>query len=132
VQPLGPGTVDGQAIAGFRMTLDQGALEEPGSNGPSEPKRITERIGLAAAAQASPTITLEMMIAPSGLPVQTRIEILSEGVSLGLLDDLYAVNFPLSLRAPPKRQTIGVAELRRLRRSRQPTSRRAIEDALRR
>lgn len=128
VRELGPGTVDGQAITGFRMTLDESAFEEAGSTGPSKPKSITERIGLAAAAQPRPTVTLEMMIAPSGLPVQTRIEISGEGVSFGLLEDIYAIDFPLSVRAPPRRETIGLAALRRLERRRQQPRHRAIED----
>ena len=129
-QELGPGMVDGQAITGFRMTLDESALEEGRPAGPAKPRPITERIGLAAAAQPSRGITLETMIAPSGLPVETRIEIASEGISFGLLDDVYAINFPLSLRAPPKRQTIGLAALRRLGRRHHGTPRGAHEDAL--
>jgi hypothetical protein len=130
VQELGPGTVDGQAITGFRMTLDESALEEGRPAWPAKPRRITEPIGLVAAAQPSRSITLETMIAPSGLPVQVRIEIASEGISFGLLDDVYAINFPLSLRAPPRRQTIGLAALRRLARRHHGTPREAHEDAL--
>jgi hypothetical protein len=132
VRELGPGTVDGQAITGFRMALDESALQEGGSARPSAPRPITERIGLAAAAQPSPAITLEIMIAPSGLPVQTRVEVASEGLSFGALDDLYAVNFPLSVRAPPKRRTIGLAALRRLGQRRRGAPPEAREDARRR
>jgi hypothetical protein len=131
VQQLGPGTVDGQAISGFRMGLDQSAFDEGSSGTPSKPSSITERIGLAAVAQPPRSITLEMMIAPSGLPVQTRIEIAAEGISVGALDDIYAVNFPLSLRPPPRRQTIALAQLRRLERRRAGRPPRAREDAYR-
>jgi hypothetical protein len=130
VQQLGPGTIDGQAISGFRMGLDEGAFDEGGSSMPAKPKSITERIGLAAAAQGPRSITLEMMIAPSGLPVQTRIEVASEGISVGALDDIYAANFPLTLRPPPRRRTIALARLRRLARRHHGTPRGAPEDAL--
>ena len=114
---LGPGLIDGVSITGFRATLASSALEEPVV--PAKPPSILRGIfGRAAAAQpaasASPGALLEAFIAPSGLPVRTRISVRSEGISSGALLDVFAINFPLRVEPPPRERTVGLATLRRL------------------
>ena len=117
VTQLGPGSVDGQAVTGFRATVNPSALEETPPPFRPNPRGILGPIGLgSAAASAPPSAQLEVFIAPSGLPVQTRIVERSEGVSATLLFDILAVNFPLAVVPPPAGQTIAIAALRRLER----------------
>jgi hypothetical protein len=117
VTELGPGTVDGQAITGFRATLPPGALEEPAA--PAKPRNILSgilsRVRHAPATTGAPaSVALEVFIAPSGLPVRTRIAESSEGVTITLLADIFAINFPLTIEPPPRSQTIDLATARKL------------------
>ena len=124
VTQLGPGSVDGQAVTGFKATVNPSALEQ--APPPFRPNRngILGPIGLgSAAASAPPNAQLEVFIAPSGLPVQTRITERSEGVTATLLFDILAVNFPLAVAPPPAQQTIAIAALRRLERGQARRSR---------
>jgi hypothetical protein len=116
VTQLGAGSVDGQAVAGYKATVSPSALEE--APPPFRPNRrgILGPIGLGSAASSPPSAQLELFIAPSGLPVQTRITERSEGVTATLLFDILAVNFPLAVAPPPAQQTIAIAALRRLER----------------
>jgi hypothetical protein len=124
VTQLGAGSVDGQAVTGYKATVSPSALEE--APPPFRPNRkgILGPIGLGSAAASAPaSAQLEVFIAPSGLPVQTRITERSEGVSATLLFDILAVNFPLAVAPPPAQQTIAIAALRRLERGQARRSR---------
>jgi hypothetical protein len=122
VTELGPGTVDGQAITGFRATLAPSALEEPAK--PEKPHNILSGIlsrahRAPATTGAPPSAALEVFIAPSGLPVRTRISETGEGVTVTALLDISAINFPLTVKPPPKAQTIDLATARKLARMQQ-------------
>jgi hypothetical protein len=124
ITELGGGTVDGQAITGFRATVAASALEEPAPLVNAKPKGLFSPIGVGSAAKEVPgTALLELFIAPNGVPVQTRIRAHEEGATATILYDIYAVNFPLNVQPPPKSQTISAAALRALERKR--SSRRA-------
>jgi hypothetical protein len=117
VTELGPGTVDGQAITGFRAMLAPSALEEPPK--PEGPRNILSGIlsrahRAPATTGAPPSAALEVFIAPSGLPVRTRISATGEGVTVTALLDIFAINFPLTVKPPPKAQTIDLATARKL------------------
>jgi hypothetical protein len=113
---LGPGVIDGLPITGFRATVATSALEEPAV--PAKPHGILEGIfGRAAAApvrSAPNSAVVEVFIAPSGLPVRTHVSVSSEGVSVSAQLDVFAINFALRVQAPPRRQTIAAAALRKL------------------
>jgi hypothetical protein len=117
VTELGPGSVDGQAITGFRATLPASLLEE--SAKPAKPPSILSGIFARAARApattgAPPSALVETFIDASGLPVRTRIAETSEGVTATALLDIFAINFPLTVQAPPRRQTIDLATARKL------------------
>lgn len=112
---LGRETIDGFSATGFRATVAASALEEP--EAPARPHSILEGIfgRTAAAHPAAPTsAVLEAFIAPDGLPVRTHISASSEGTSASALLEVFAINFALRVRPPPRRLTIGLAELRKL------------------
>ena len=113
---LGQGIVDGLPVTGFRATVAASALEEPPA--PAKPSSILEGIFAQSAAAPSaggtPTsAVVEALIAPSGLPVSTHISASSEEGSSSALLEVFAINFALRVQAPPRRQTIGLAELRK-------------------
>ena len=121
---LGPGTVDGAAVMGFDATVAASALEEPQTpSGPpsiltgifSRVRRHTPAPAPAPHAPAPPrSAQVEVFIAPTGLPVRTHISESSEGVSVSALGEVFAINFPLHITPPPRRQTIALAALRAL------------------
>jgi hypothetical protein len=110
---LGPSIVDGQAVTGFRATVAASALEEPSTPVNTKPRGVFAPVGVGASAKEPPgAAQLELFIAPSGLPVRTRIRQREEGATVTALDDIYAVDFPLVVEPPPKSQTIAEAALR--------------------
>jgi hypothetical protein len=124
VSELGPGTIDGQAITGFKATLAPNALEEPAT--PAKPRSILSAIfsrarHAPATTGAPASALLETFIAASGLPVRTRIATTAEGVTTTALMDIFAIDFPLTVQPPPKGQTVALAVLRKL--ARKPTKR---------
>lgn len=64
-------------------------------------------------------VELELFIAPSGLPVRTITVLGSRSEGIGAEEDIRALEIPVVVRAPPARQTIGQAQLRKLERKRQ-------------
>lgn len=115
--PLGGGTVDGVTISGFREMLDPHVFESAASLSGIAP---TGSLGIrgAAAASAAQTVAAEVFIAANGLPVRTRLVQVSGPVRSLVQIDVPAINFPLTVEAPPPAQTIGLAELKRLERTR--------------
>lgn len=121
VTPLGAGTVDGQAVQGFRETVAASLLE---SEPIGKPGAIVSRSTPPppppppppAARKPSPpaTATVEAFIAPDGQPVHVRVDIGEEDVDVVVKLDVFAINFPLTVVAPPARQTLGLAAFRRL------------------
>jgi hypothetical protein len=102
VTDLGPGVIDGQPVARFLATL-------------TPPQPLTARRGLLRTrARLTPaTETLELAIAPDGLPVRTKIIVRDHDVTT--TDTLQlAANFPLVIEPPPAAQTVTLAELRAL------------------
>jgi hypothetical protein len=120
ITELGPSTVDNQAVTGFAATVASSALEEPAPPVNGKPQGPFTPLGVGSSAAEPPgTASLELFIAPSGLPVQTRIRQREEGVTATASYDIYAVNFPLSVQPPPKAQTISERALRAIERKRQ-------------
>jgi len=63
-----------------------------------------------------PRDTLEIAFAADGLPVQTIISQGERGVTLSATLDIPAINFPLTIIAPPASQTIGLKRFRTIER----------------
>jgi hypothetical protein len=114
IRELGAGTLYGQPVMSFLAVLEPEALK-------SEPlastalRRPPGQPSSRPSPQPSPA-TLEVSFAESGLPVRIVIRQGSGGVTtLGTLE-IPAINFPLTIEAPPAAQTIGLAQLRALER----------------
>jgi hypothetical protein len=111
VEELGGGSVDGQAVVGFRENVDESLLEAQGSVGAG----ASGLLATASAHQPDPrSVELETFIAPSGLPVRTRIVVRSKEAASTSLTDIPAIDFPLVVEAPPASQTITASVLRKL------------------
>lgn len=115
VTTLGGGTIDGDAVSGFRETLDPRVFESPGSLSTIAPTgSFALRVG--AAVSPAPTVTTEVFIAADGLPVRTRLVQVTGPAHVVVQSDVPAINFPLTVEAPPPAQTITEAALKRLER----------------
>jgi hypothetical protein len=113
VTTLGGGTIDGEAVIGFREQVDLRALGVPSSS--ISPLSSERAFGASSPSRVSPEVaTVEAFIAPSGLPVRTRIVIARGRAAAVVAADVPAINFPLAVAAPPAGQTIALKRLRRL------------------
>jgi hypothetical protein len=108
VRELGPGTLDGQPVTRFLAVLKPSQLASDRKLGTAHPLR--------RATSTPATTTLELSLAPSGLPVQTKIVGQDAGVTTTDTLEIPAINFPLVIEAPPAAQTITLAELKALER----------------
>jgi hypothetical protein len=108
VRELGPGTLDGQPVTRFLAILK-----------PSQPvsgRKFGTAHPLRRPAPTPATTTLELSLAQSGLPVQTKVVVQHAGVTTTDTLEIPAINFPLVIEAPPAAQTITLAELKALER----------------
>jgi hypothetical protein len=121
LRELGAGTVDGQAITGYRAVVPSSALQQQARRVVA-PRAILGGVfgggRLPAAEPPDENLLLEAFVTPAGLPVRAHISLTSEGFSFSALTDVYAIDFPLSVSSPPRRSTISLAGLRRLERER--------------
>jgi hypothetical protein len=106
VTPLGLTTIEGQPVSGFRETVSRALFKR-------------SQVGSSVFAQAHTAVapeiaTVETFIAASGLPIRTRILEGERQVTAIVELDFPAINFPLTVQAPPPAQTIALAALKRL------------------
>jgi hypothetical protein len=128
IEESGPVTVDDQRVIEFDATLDPTpflAKLESQSKQPKHPLRSLLRIpsvggrdSKPAPPPAPPTLKLELFIAPNGLPVRARTTFTVEGTTIAVRVDTLAINVPVHVTAPPARQTIDEAALKRIERRR--------------
>lgn len=104
VRELGSGTVDGQPVTSFLAVLEPSQLK---SEAVASASRV---VGPAA----PPTTTMEVSLAPSGVPVRTLLLEQSKQLTESASLELPAVNFPLVIQAPPAARTISLAAFRKL------------------
>jgi hypothetical protein len=122
VRELGAGVVDGQAIAGYRMVVPASALSSEKRPTAPQPRGILAGVfgpnAIPPPTEPVVNAVLEVFVAAAGVPVRARVSVASEGLTLGLLSDVFAINFPLEIRAPAQRLTITSARLELLERRR--------------
>jgi hypothetical protein len=114
VRELGPGMLDGQPVTSFLATLEPAQLEREkiaASRSPLRPRRMSRR--------QPPIVTLEVSLAPDGLPVRTVVAVnvttvLKQQVDTTSTLEIPAINFPLVIEAPPPAQTITIKQLQAL------------------
>ncbi len=102
VVELGSRTVDGQATIEFEARL------EPHSKHGAK-RRLTQREKRLERAK----VTLDLYLAPNGLPVRTVLDIRRGEVSLTLGLDIVATEIPIVVQPPPASETITGAELKK-------------------
>jgi hypothetical protein len=123
LRELGTGTVDGQAVTGYRAVVPSGLLQQQtqGPRAVRPPAILGGAFGGGALAAAEPpdeNLLLEVFVTPAGVPVRAHVSLTAEGFSFSALSDVYAINFPLAVSPPPRRLTIGFAGLQRIARQR--------------
>jgi len=127
VVELGPTTVDGQQLMRFDATLDP-ALLLKGSNSLSQivVGNGTPQGKAQAKPAPTPTLMLELLVAPSGLPVRARTTLAAADVTMVSDTDLKAINIPVHVTPPSARLVIGEAQLQRFERRREQRYLRAL------
>jgi hypothetical protein len=109
VQETGPATVDGQQTVGFTVAVSPAKLLA---------KLVSSKQGHGLFKKGPPPglrYTMELWIAPSGLPV--RVEALgAPGEGFASQEDILATEVPVLVNAPPASKTIGQARLAKIER----------------
>jgi hypothetical protein len=130
IEESGPVTVDDQRVIEFDAVLDPSPIlrrieaqakqrgRAPGSGSPFQLPSVGGPNSKRRAPAPPPSLKLELFLAPSGLPVRVRLTFAAEGVIVSLRVDTLATGVPVHVVAPPARQTIDEAALKRLERRR--------------
>jgi hypothetical protein len=101
----GATTLAGQPVSGFTAILSPADLIS-GGNVEKELKGLTKS-GLTSA-------SLEVLIAPSGLPVRVRLVLGGTLSSAAITVEVLGLEVPVNVQPPPPRQTITAARLRQI------------------
>jgi hypothetical protein len=110
VRALGPSTVEAQAVSGFAGTLDASKAA-----GGLLPKKL---IGELHRKHVKISASFQMFVSATGVPVSTTLTLKLGKLKLTAVDNVVAINFPVSANVPPPPggETITAAELERLER----------------
>lgn len=114
VTEVGEATVDGQATTEFAAELDLAKMEK--GRLAHQPKTVRKA---ALEMLRKTTMTLDVFIEPDGLPV--RMSALAEfgkGFSMTVQSDIVATNVVFTVVAPPAKETISAAQLKKVQRRR--------------
>lgn len=104
IKALGPATVDGQPVSRFLLTVDPAKI--PGTNLGGKLRAKLRRDHIVPKAQIEYDLTSE------GLPIHTAGAIaLGKKIRVDFTADVSAIDFPLTVAAPPAGETITTAEL---------------------
>jgi hypothetical protein len=118
VASLTPLMVDGQPVTGFTASIPVASLLVSRVS----PKQLKQL--LAAARPDEKTVALEVLIAPSGLPVRTTVELGAGEEGVAIQEDVLALEIPVLVVPPPADKTITQARLERLEGKCPPTRKR--------
>ncbi len=112
IQEAGPIGIDGQQVTEYTLTIPMAALlAKHLSQKQIETAKKKNKVfkGIAEA-----TDTLELFIAPNGMPVRTINVVGPRNEGIGVEQDILATNIPVSIHKPPSNLTVGEARLRKL------------------
>lgn len=109
VRALGAREVDGQETRGFAGTVAPHLLEQDRVS--RSVREVLERV------RASSSARFETFIAPDGLPVRTLFTLTVGRATLRIESQVTAIDFPLTVLAPPVGETISTSELEALERA---------------
>jgi hypothetical protein len=134
VQEVGPMTVDGQQVIEFTASLTMatllpakrlekfikasrslGEILAAGKESPKQREEAKQRREAEAKKISELPVEIELFIAPSGLPVRTITVIGNRNEAIDSEQDILALEVPVDVHAPPARETISEAQLRKLR-----------------
>ena len=110
IQEIGPASVASQQTLAFTATLSSARLLKRVLSA-KEQRRLYSGKELPDA-----HFTLEVWLAPSGLPVQTTTTNGKRGEEFSSQEDILALEVPVHVHAPPARQTISQAHWLKLER----------------
>jgi hypothetical protein len=134
IQEVGPATVDAQQVTEFTASISLAKLLSPKQlegitksndslgellspiGSAKQREEAKKRKEEAAAKLSEATVELELFISPSGLPVRTISILGARNEGIGVEEDILALEIPVVVNAPPARQTIDEAQLRKLER----------------
>lgn len=134
VQEVGPAAVDGQQVTEFTASVPLARLLSPAqleaitktssslgellspTGSPKQQEAAKTRSEEAAKKLSEASVELELFIAPSGIPVRTVSVLGGRNEGIGVEEDILALDIPVVVHAPPARETIGEAQLRKLER----------------
>lgn len=105
VVEVGPAAVDGQQTTEFRASFEikrHASASILGSSKASRRKRLVRA-----------RETLDLFLAPDGLPVRTRERVQVGEARLDVTEDVLATEIPVTVTAPPGSETISQAELQK-------------------
>jgi hypothetical protein len=107
VRPLGPSTIDGQAVTGFAGTADPKQIEET---------HLSAKLRAEVRkSHVKPAASFEIFLAPNGLPVRSNIVLVLGKVKLEVSADVLAINYPVvTIAPPPPTETVTAADLEEL------------------
>jgi hypothetical protein len=125
IEATGPATLDGRTVEQFNLTFAPG--EYPAKELPFEELLENEF--------CQPTVNVSLSIDPAGVPVSATVNATYNNskrtITTSLSFGFPAINFPFTpLKAPPAKQTIGEAALRKLESKRRSRELRKLERGL--
>ncbi len=103
LEEVGPTTVDGQAVTEFTAKI---ALAKLGLYSATKLGEL-QKLG-------ANTVEMSVFIAPTGLPVRTDVTIAFSGGETITRSDVFAVNLPVAVQAPPAKETVSEALFRKI------------------
>jgi hypothetical protein len=111
IEEIGPAVVDDQPVIEFSAPIDLTKVA-------GWSKLLSSGTSKALGGKVEePTSELEIFLAANGLPVRLRISVRADGSAETFTTDTLALEVPVTVQAPPARETIGEAQLKTLQRA---------------
>lgn len=113
IQEVGPAVVDGQPVSEYTATVSIAKLIAARL---SQKQIDVAKKNKLFKSIAKATLSLELFITSSGLPIRMIDIIGPRNEGIGVEQDILATDIPLTIHAPPPSKTIGQTRLRKLER----------------
>jgi hypothetical protein len=108
IKEVGPSTANGQPATEFTGTIDLAKLIAGFGS------KVSKQLQQEMKALSGVTTTLDLFVAPNGLPTRTVIAFNSKTTAFTITDDILAHNIPVAVHAPPSRRTVAYSKVRKL------------------
>lgn len=108
IKEVGPSTANGQPATEFTGTVDLATAAS--GIAPKLAKQFQQLVKQLGSVMT----TLDLFVAPNGLPTRTILAINAKGIAVTVTEDILAINIPVAVQAPPARKTVAYAKVRKL------------------